>query len=122
MAAIAKPPTAARRSGRPLLTLRELLGEVSRGPTRFELVCWRLNIEESRARPAWDVALRIKLLDAMGVDWLTGTELFALTGRGRQALRQLNGRGDRSASRPSEAPGQIPPLVTGRAQIGRAHV
>jgi hypothetical protein len=66
--------------------------EVSRRPTRFELLCWELNIEESRARPAWDVALRIKLLKAAGTDRHTGAQLFALTDCGRHALLELSGR------------------------------
>jgi hypothetical protein len=91
VAADAKRPSAPQRSGRPLLSLHELLLEVSRRPTRLELLCWRLNIEASRARPAWDVALRIKLLKVAGVDRRTGAKLFALTDRGRHALGELSG-------------------------------
>jgi hypothetical protein len=54
-------PDAPRRRDRPPLRLRELLAEVSKGPTRLELVCWQLNYNEARARPAWDLALRVKL-------------------------------------------------------------
>jgi hypothetical protein len=92
VAADAKHPSAPQRRDRPRLSLHELLLEVSRRPTRFELLCWELNIEESCARPAWDVALRIKLLKAAGIDPLTGAKLFALTERGRHALRELSGR------------------------------
>jgi hypothetical protein len=56
------------------------------------LLCWELNIDESRARPAWDVALRIKLLKEAGVDRHNGAKLFSLTDRGRHALRELDGR------------------------------
>jgi hypothetical protein len=34
----------------------------------------------------------MRLFEAVGVDRLTGTELFAITDRGRRALRRLNGR------------------------------
>jgi hypothetical protein len=88
------PPSdrdARRRGDRPPLRLRELLSEVSRGPTRLELVCWQLNYDEARARPAWDLALRLKLIEATGTDRLTGeAALFTLTDRGRRALRDLS--------------------------------
>jgi hypothetical protein len=92
VAANANHPSAPQRSDRPLLGLHELLLEVSRRPTRLELLCWELNIDESRAGPAWDGALRIKLLKAAGVDRHNGAKLFALTDRGRHALRELSGR------------------------------
>ena len=88
----ARHPPAARRSDRALLSLHDLLGEMRRRPTRFELVCWEFNVDEPRARPAWDLARRMRLFEAVGVDRLTGTELFAINDRGRRALRQLNGR------------------------------
>jgi hypothetical protein len=91
VAADANHLSAPQRRDRPLLTLRELLLEVSRRPTRLELLCWELDIEEPRARPAWDVALRIKLLKAAGVDRHTGARLFALTDRGLHALHELSG-------------------------------
>jgi hypothetical protein len=81
------------RGDRPLLRLHELLLEVSKGPTRLEMVCWHLNIEDSRARPAWDVALHVRLIEATGVDRLTGQAvLFTLTDRGQRALRELGPR------------------------------
>jgi hypothetical protein len=96
LVAVAAPrriPEALERSDRPLLRLHELLLEVSKGPTRLEMVCWQLNIEDSRARAAWDVALHIKLIEATGVDQLTGqATLFTLTDRGRRALRELDPR------------------------------
>src|SRR5215217_3932773 len=88
-----RPPRrpAVRRSDRPPLRLRELLAEVSKGPTRLELVCWQLNYDEARARPAWDLALRLKLIEATVTDRLTGeAALFTLTDRGRRALRDLS--------------------------------
>jgi hypothetical protein len=85
------PARARKRSDRSLPTLRDLLGAVAstRG-TRFELVCWHLNVEESRARPAWDVALRVGLLENAGVDPLTGQVMYRLGDRGRDALRELS--------------------------------
>ena len=78
---------------RPSLRLHESLLEVVKGPTRLETVCRHLNIEDSRARPAWDVALRIGLIEATGVDRLTGQAAhFTLTNRGRRALRELRPR------------------------------
>jgi hypothetical protein len=88
-----RPPRdpAALPSDRPPLRLRELLSEVSKGPTRLELVCWQLNYDEARARPAWDLALRLKLIEATGTDRLTGeAAVFTLTDRGRRALRDLS--------------------------------
>ena len=86
-----RDPNAARRGDRPPLRLRELLSEVSKGPTRLELVCWQLNYDEPRARPAWDLALRLKLIEPTGTDRLTGeAEVFTLTDRGRRALRDLS--------------------------------
>ena len=70
---------------------------MSKGPTRLELVCWQLNYDEARARPAWDLALRLKLIEPTGTDRLTGeAAVFTLTDRGRQALGNLSrqrGRG-----------------------------
>jgi hypothetical protein len=81
------------RGDRPLLHLHELLLEISKGPTRLEMVCWHLNIDDSRARPAWDVALRIGLIEATGAGRLTGqAALFTLTDRGQRALRELGPR------------------------------
>jgi hypothetical protein len=87
---------------------------VSRRPTRLELLCRKLSIEESRARPAWDVALRIKLLKAAGVDRRTGAKLFALTDRGRHALRELSGPPPRTSKQietpATSEPGTAPSL------------
>ena len=86
-----RDPNAARRRDPPPLRLRELLSEVSKGPTRLELVCWQLNYDEARARPAWDLALRLKLIEPTGTDRLTGeAAVFTLTDRGRRALRDLS--------------------------------
>jgi hypothetical protein len=87
------PPRTRRRFDRPLLTLRDLLDVVDgRSGTRLELVCWDLDIEESRARPAWDLALRIKLLEAAGDDPLTGKAMYALSARGQRAVCELSPR------------------------------
>jgi hypothetical protein len=84
-------PDAARRSDHPALRLRELLAEVGKGPTRLELACWQLNVDEPRARPAWDLPLRLKLIEPIGSDRLTGeAAVFTLTDRGRRALRNLS--------------------------------
>ena len=82
-------PSATRYSDRSLLRLDELLGEVGRRPTRLELICWQFNIDESRARPAWDVALRVGLIAPRGNDRLTGEAVFGLTDGGRRAAREL---------------------------------
>jgi hypothetical protein len=84
-------PDAARRSDRPALRLRDLLSEVSKGPTRLDLVCWQLNYDEARVRPAWELALRLRLIEPTGTDLLTGeAPVFTLTDRGRGALRDLS--------------------------------
>jgi hypothetical protein len=82
------------RPDRSLLTLRELLAAVhgARRGTRFERLCWDLNVDESRARPAWDLAARIGLLERKGVDRLTGQTMYVLSERGHRALRELGGR------------------------------
>jgi hypothetical protein len=82
-------PPAATRGDRTRLRLYELLDEVSRRPTRLELVCWQFNLDESRARPAWDVALRIGLIAPAGSDRHTGEAVFGLTDRGHRARRAL---------------------------------
>jgi hypothetical protein len=79
----------AARSDRELLRLQELLSEVGRRPTRLELVCWQLDVDEPRARPAWELALRMGLVAPAGADRFTGDPVFELTDRGRQALRTL---------------------------------
>jgi hypothetical protein len=35
-------------------------------------VCWQLNIEAARVRPAWDVALCTQLLEPVGIEPGTG--------------------------------------------------
>ena len=57
--------------------------------TRLELVCWELNVEESLARPAWDVALRTRLLEPVDDDPLTGKAMYALSERGRRVVSEL---------------------------------
>ena len=59
-----REPNARRHRGVPV-TLREVLAS-SRRPTRLELVCWELNVDERLARPAWELALRNGLLEAAG--------------------------------------------------------
>jgi len=80
---------AATRDDRSLMRLHELLDEVSRRPTRLELVCWEVNVPESRVRPAWDVALRVGLIAPAGNDSFTGEAVFDLTDRGHRARRHL---------------------------------
>jgi hypothetical protein len=84
-----KYPPASTRGDRSVLRLHELLDEVSRRPTRLELVCWNFNLDASRVRPAWDVALRVGLIAPAGNDRLTGEAVFGLTDRGRRAVREL---------------------------------
>jgi hypothetical protein len=80
----------APRRARSGLSLLDLLVEVGRGPTRLELVCWQLNVEEPRVRPAWDVARRIGLIDSSGADRITGqAPVYTLTDRGRRAMLEL---------------------------------
>jgi hypothetical protein len=76
-----------------LLTLHELLAAVAgmrrrrrRHGTRLELVCWDLDIEESLARPAWELALRTSLLEAADADPLTGKAMYVLSDDGRRAV------------------------------------
>jgi hypothetical protein len=89
MRPLSRHPRSATRPGRPPLLLHELLGEVSRRPTRLELVCWEFNIDESDARPAWHAALRVGLIAPAGNDRYTGERVFGLTERGHRALREL---------------------------------
>jgi hypothetical protein len=80
-----------KRGDRAHLPIRELLAAVaSARRTRLELVSFDLNMEVSRVRPAWDVALRTQLLEPVAIDPDTGETLYRLSGRGRRALRVLS--------------------------------
>jgi hypothetical protein len=50
---------------------------------RLELICFERNMDASRVRPAWDLALRRQLLEPVGIDPDTGATLY-LTDRGRR--------------------------------------
>ena len=87
-----------KRVNRQHLPLRDLLAAVaSARQTRLQLVCRQLEMEESRVRPAWDLALRIQLVEPVAIDANTGDTMYRLSDRGRRALRVLSlGRpGDR---------------------------
>jgi hypothetical protein len=80
-----------KRVNRPHLPLRGLLAAVaSARRTRLQLVCRQLEIEESRVRPAWDLALRMQLLEPVGIDAIAGETMYRLSDRGRRALRVLS--------------------------------
>jgi hypothetical protein len=80
-----------KRADRPRLPLRELLAAVGGARrTRLELVCFELDMEVSRVRPAWYVALRTQLLEPVGIDPDAGETLYRLSARGRRALRILS--------------------------------
>jgi hypothetical protein len=80
-----------KRVNRPHLRLRDLLAAVaSARRTRLRLVCRQLEIEESRVRPAWDLALRIQLVEPVAIDANTGDTMYRLSDRGRRALRVLS--------------------------------
>ena len=81
------PATMRRPKGAPV-ALREVL-VLSKRCTRFELMCWELNVDERLARPAWELALQNGLLEAAGVDAATGKTMFTLSERGRSALQRL---------------------------------
>jgi len=78
------------------VTLRAVL-ESSKRPTRLELVCWVLNVDEPQAQRTWEFALHNGLLEPAGSDAATGAPMFKLSERGQLALRQLRRR--RSATR-----------------------
>src|SRR3954451_15421434 len=79
-----------RRVNRPHLPIRDLLAAVaSARQTRLQLVCRELEIEESRVRPAWDLALRRQLVEPVAIDANTGDTMYRLSDRGRRALRVL---------------------------------
>jgi hypothetical protein len=80
-----------KRADRPRLPLRDLLAAVATAHrTRLELLCFELDMEVSRVRPAWDVALRTQLLEPVGIDPDAGETLYRLSNRGRRALRVLS--------------------------------
>jgi hypothetical protein len=87
------PARARTRSDGSPLTLRDLLDVLTgtRG-TRLERICWDLNVDESRVRPAWDAALRGELLESAGADPLTGRAMYRVNDRGRHALGELRRR------------------------------
>ena len=117
-----RPPR--RRGDRPQLSLRGLLAAVgSTRQTRLKLLCRQLNMEESRVRPAWDLARRTQLVEPVAIDANTGETMHRLSDRGRRALfverrrgvRALNGdpdaRSGRSlsnASAPRRAASRVP--------------
>jgi hypothetical protein len=79
-----------KRVDRSRLPLRDLLAAVaSARQTRLQLVCRQLEMEESRVRPAWDLALRIQLVEPVAIDANTGDTMYRLSDRGRRALRVL---------------------------------
>jgi hypothetical protein len=80
-----------KRADRPHPPLRDLLAAVARARrTRLQLVCFDLDMDPSRVRPAWDVALRTQLLEPVAIDPNTGETLYRLSARGRRALRVLS--------------------------------
>jgi hypothetical protein len=91
------PASATERSHGSLLTLRDLLGLLAgTRSTRLERLCWDLNIDESRVRPAWEMALRVEFFEPTAVDPLTGQAMYRLSDRGRDALRELRRRSRRA--------------------------
>jgi len=85
------PGGSRKRPDRPQLPLRDLLAAAANTRrTRLELLCFELNMDASRVRPAWDRALRAQLLEQVGIDPDTGETLYRLTARGRRALRVLS--------------------------------
>ncbi len=88
-----RSPAPAQPCARAPLPLKDLLAAVDRRRgTRLELVCWQLDVEEQRAAPAWELALREGLLERRGEDPFTGRAMFALTERGDEARRRLGAR------------------------------
>ena len=82
-----------RAPGRAPLPLQDLLAAIDRRRgTRLELVCWRLDVDESHVAPAWELALREGLIERWGDDPLTGRPMFGLTERGNEACRLLGRR------------------------------
>jgi len=88
-----RSPHPVRTPVRPPLPLKDLLAAVERRRgTRLELVCWRLDVDEARAAPAWELALQQGLIERRGEDPFTGRAMFALTERGDAARRRLGRR------------------------------
>jgi hypothetical protein len=73
------------------LTLRDVLRS-SKRRTRLEHLCWELDVDERLARPAWELALAHELLEAAGIDPLTGKTMFTVSERGRLAMQRLGPR------------------------------
>ena len=85
------PGGSRKRANRARLPLRDLLAAAAETRrTRLELLCFELDMDASRVRPAWDVALRAQLLEPVGFDPDTGETLYRLSDRGRRALRVLS--------------------------------
>jgi hypothetical protein len=79
-----------KRVDRPHLPVRDLLAAVaSARRTRLELVCRQLDLDESRVRPAWELALRMQLVEPVAIDANTGETMYRLSDRGHRALRVL---------------------------------
>jgi hypothetical protein len=77
--------------GRRQVPLRDLLAAVAHArQADLPRVCRDLHLEEPRARPAWDLALRLQLIEPVGIDADTGEPVYRLSGRGRRALRILS--------------------------------
>ena len=85
------PGGSRKRIDRTALPLRDLLAAVARARhTHVRRVCQDLHIAEPRVRPAWDLALRLQLIEAVAIDADTGETMYRLSARGRRALRVLS--------------------------------
>jgi hypothetical protein len=85
------PDGSPKRADHPHLPLCDVLAAAANTRrTRLELLCFELDMDTSRVRPAWDAALRAQLLEPVGIDPDTGETLYRLSGRGRRALRVLS--------------------------------
>jgi hypothetical protein len=84
-------PGGSSKRADPQLSLRDVLAAVARARhTHLQLVCRDLHIDQVRARPAWDMALRIQLIEPVAIHADNGETLYRLSARGRRALRVLN--------------------------------
>jgi hypothetical protein len=84
-------PGGSSKRADPQLSLRDVLAAVARARhTHLQLVCRDLHTDQVRARPAWDMALRIQLIEPVAIDADNGETLYRLSARGRRALRVLN--------------------------------